>query len=251
MKKQNLILLFILLFSSMLTAAESGLHSTFDGLLKKYVKDGVVEYGQWKRDQKDLDTLTYYLDRLSSEIITDYPKKERLAFWINAYNAYTLKLILDHYGSIKSIKDIKNPWKRDTCKVAGKSVSLDYIEHTILRKEFKEPRIHFAIVCASIGCPKLASDVFVADKIEAQLQQRAELFFNDPKYLKAGKSWGRPVLQLSKILDWFAEDFGKTDADRIAFIKSFLTEETLAGIAPLGDTPTISFLDYNWDLNGK
>ena len=151
----SFIILFVMCF--VLTAGGTpGLHATWDKLLHKYVKDGRVDYNGFSRDIKVLDG---YLEKLEKEDTSGYSPEEKLAFWINAYNAFTVKLILNHYP-IKSIRKISNPWGQRIWKAAGQILSLDYIEHKILRREFKEPRIHFAIVCASIGCPDLQNAAF-------------------------------------------------------------------------------------------
>jgi hypothetical protein len=179
----SLIIGCLVLFTGVVGVETSGLHNTWDKLLHKYVKDGIVDYKGFASDIKVLDG---YLEQLEKENISGYSPAEKLALWINAYNAFTVKLILNHYP-IKSIRKISNPWGQPVWKVAGQTLSLDYIEHKILRREFREPRIHFAIVCASIGCPDLQSFAFRGDKIKEQLDLAAREFFASAKHFRIKK----------------------------------------------------------------
>ena len=210
-------------------------HHTWDVLLKRHVSvDGVVNYQGFT---KDLKILERYIESLaeSARTISTHSKQEQLAFWINAYNACTVKLICDHLP-LKSIKDIKRPWKQTVLKSEGKSWTLDEIEHKILRN-YEEPRIHFAINCASKSCPILSNGAYSAVTLEAQLNQAAERFFND-----ASKNQYTPErLYLSRIFLWFKGDFGKTE-DLIELINRY------TGLNIQRNT-AISYLSYDWSLN--
>jgi len=220
-------------------------HQLWDQLVKTHVKaNGLVDYKGFIREKPKLES---YL-KLLSENAPDrskWSKNEQLAYWINAYNAYTVKLIVDFYPT-KSIRDlgpklkiplIKDVWHYKFFKIAGVDMSLDEVEHGILRKEFDEPRIHFAINCASISCPPLLNEAFVADKLEAQLTKVTVAFINDPVRNKLGTQ----SVQLSSIFSWFTGDFTKKGT-----LIEFLNKYSKVKIAP---NAKVSFLDYNWNLN--
>lgn len=220
-------------------------HQLWDQLVKAHVKpNGLVDYKGFIREKPKLER---YL-KLLSEHAPDrskWTKNEQLAYWINVYNAYTVKLIVDFYPT-KSIRDlgprikiplIKDVWHYKFFKIAGVEMSLDEVEHGILRKEFDEPRIHFAINCASISCPALLNEAFVAERLEAQLSKVAVSFINDPTRNKLSVQ----VVQLSSIFSWFKGDFTKKGT-LIAFLNTYAKVK----ISP---SARITFLDYNWKLN--
>lgn len=170
-----------------------------------------------------------------------------MAYWINAYNAFTVQLIIRHHP-VKSIKDIgpklaiplvNSVWDVKFIDVSGVRVSLNRIEHEILRKEFNEPRIHFAIVCASYSCPTLLNRAFTAELLEKQLEAQAIAFINDPLRNRISKE----TLELSSIFNWFKGDFTK-DGTLPDYIKRY------AAMA-VSDRPKVSFMDYDWSLNGE
>ena len=212
-------------------------HSLFNTVLGKYVNAaGDVNYTALKSDAD----LPVYLELLAKNPPRDtWPKKERMVYWINAYNAFTLKLIIDHMP-LASIKDIGSPWKKDFIQIDGSAYDLNTIEHEILRKQFNDPRIHFAINCASASCPKLFNKAFRLEGLERQLEQAASLFINDPSKnrISADKA------ELSKIFDWFKGDFAKNDAELIAYVNRYAK-------AKAGDSAGISYMKYDWSLNGK
>ena len=171
-------LLILLAAATPVTRADP--HAAWNALLGERVKDGVVDYAGLHKDPARLDA---YLATLAATDPSDYAREDQLAYWINAYNAFTIRLILDHYPTA-SIRDVSRPWKRKQWNAGGTIYSLDHIEHTILRKQFKEPRIHFAIVCASIGCPDLQPRAFTGPGIETQLEQAARHFMQSPKHVR-------------------------------------------------------------------
>jgi len=228
-----------------LTAGENaGLHKTWDTLLQRYVKNGHVNYKGFARDAKLLDS---YLEKLDKTDVSAFSREEKLAFWINAYNAFTVKLILEHYP-IKSIRKISRPWNRRIWKAAGNTLSLDDIEHKILRKELREPRIHFAIVCASTGCPNLQRFAFTGDRVNAQLNQAATEFFSSRKHFYIEKEDERITIFISKIFSWFGEDFGDNKEQKVDFILRFLGKAD-AEIIKKASTISIKYLRYDWNLN--
>ncbi len=173
--------------------------------------------------------------RLTEKEYASQSDPGKIAYLINLYNFYTLRLIVENYP-LKSIRDLKKPWKRKFVPFLGKSVSLDYVEHTVLRKDFDEPRIHFAVNCASIGCPPLYSEPFTAEKLESQLEASAKLFLTTGDRNKVEKN----VLHLSKIFDWYGSDFDGKYGGYKNYIK------TVMGLD--GDY-RVKFLDYDWGLN--
>ncbi len=220
-------------------------HQLWNELLKANVKpNGLVDYKGFIREKPKLES---YL-KLLSENAPDrskWSKNEQLAYWINVYNAYTVKLIVDFYPT-KSIRDlgprikiplIKDVWHYKFFKIAGVDMSLDEVEHSILRKEFEEPRIHFAINCASVSCPPLLNEAFVASNLENQLMRVTTTFVNDPSRNKISSQ----SAQLSSIFSWFKGDFTKKGT-----LIEFLNRYSKVKISP---NARISFLDYNWNLN--
>ncbi len=219
-------------------------HEKWNALLVEHVSaDGKVNYDGFMEDRA---TLKGYLDLLSNN--HPHPEKwteeERLAYWINAYNAFTVELILRHYP-LESITDIKKlhiplvntPWHIKFFKIGGVEMNLDEIEHKILRKKFDEPRIHFAIVCASVSCPNLLNEAFTAEKLEQQLTAQAKSFVNDPtKNILA-----EDKVQLSKIFSWFKGDFTK-NGSLIAYINQYADK-------PVSEKAKVKHLSYNWNLN--
>jgi hypothetical protein len=250
--KKILILITVVLvsvwFSFSLGAADKidDLHATWDKLLKKHVKNGLVDYNGFATDVKQLDR---YLETLEKIDISTYNREQKLAFWINAYNAFTVKLILDHYP-IKSIRKIINPWGKRFCKAAGQTLSLDDIEHKILRQKFNEPRIHFAVVCAGIGCPDLQSFAFQPGKLNDQLALAARQFFASPKHFYIKENGDTIIIHISKIFSWFGKDFGKTKKERAAFMLPYL-EQSPAEKLKKAASLDFKYLPYDWKLNEK
>ena len=235
---RKLTLLFILLCLNTTygqTVKRENLHSIWNSLLQKHVStDGFVDYKNFKTSEKYLDSYINTLQKAYSTI-DSFSNDEKLAYWINAYNALTIDLILKNYP-IKSIKDIKKPWNERLWKFGDKWINLNEIEHKILRK-MNEPRIHFAINCASISCPNLLNEAFTAENLETQLAEVTKTFLEDQtKNIIAEKK-----LQLSKIFKWFAKDF-KTEGSLIDFLNLYATIE-------ISKKAKISYLDYDWGLN--
>lgn len=209
-------------------------HELWDKLLKEHVSNsGHVDYKGFLSNKKALkDYINYLSDNLPQ---TSWTKQEKLAFWINAYNAMTIDLILQHYP-VKSIKDIKDPWKQKLWKLGDKRYNLDEIEHQILRK-MEEPRIHFAIVCASYSCPKLQNEAFTDSTLDAQLTKASKEFLSDPER----NSISENHLELSKVFQWFANDFKQTGS-----LIDFLNQYSEISIS---EKAKIKYKDYNWALN--
>ncbi|MDW3197449.1 MAG: DUF547 domain-containing protein [Cytophagales bacterium] len=220
-------------------------HEIFDVLLKKHVDaSGLVSYRGFEKDREQLDQ---YLDLLTDNPPNDqhWTEPEKLAYWINLYNAFTIDLILDHYP-VESIKDIgakvqvpfvNTPWDIKFIEIAGEKYDLNNIEHNILRKIFEEPRIHFAINCASMSCPKLRAEAFKASKLEEQLQEQAVEFLNDP----ARNLISPDKAEVSKIFQWFSGDFTKSGSLR-EFLNQYVQQKIL-------EEADIDYMDYEWSIN--
>jgi len=211
-------------------------HSSWSMLLNKHVdEEGNVDYASFAKDREKLDA---YLNILAiNPIAASASKNERLAYYINLYNAGTVQLILENYP-LKSIKDINSPWDKDRVAVGKDMYSLGDIEHKILRK-MNEPRIHFAINCASYSCPKLLNEAFTADTMEDQLARATVDFINDPKRNKITAE----EAQVSQIFKWFKKDF--TDQGSLkTYLNRYANQK-------LNAQAKIKYLDYDWSLNAS
>lgn len=228
-------------------------HTPFDQLLRDHVENGQVDY---KALALELGQLDAYIETLSAADLAPASRADSLAFYINAYNACTIRLILRHHGQIQSIRDIPKPWKTREWRIAGEILSLDEIEHQKLRAQLHEPRIHFAIVCASIGCPDLANQAYTAAGLEAQLDEATRRFLRSPKHLRKGmkKGWlgTKPVLELSRIFKWFGEDFKRAgEVSLVDFVSGYADPETRQFIRDHQEKLKIEHLSYDWKLNEK
>ncbi len=227
-------------------------HSAWDAILHKYVdNDGMVAYRALHASSADVRALDGYLQTLSTASPRTRASRDgQLAFWINAYNAVTVRGILREYPTA-SIRNHTakvwgyNIWKDLQLYVGGQPYSLEQIEHEILRK-MGEPRIHFAIVCASIGCPRLLNEAYVPSRVQQQLETNARDFFarsQNSRYDQRNRRF-----YFSSILSWFGEDFGSSQAAQLRKIAQWLPTEA-ARQAAMQNAVSVSFLDYNWNLN--
>jgi len=220
-------------------------HSIYAALLEKYVKQGHVDYRGFKAEEKKLDQYLKVLEKTHSDNLS---RNEQFAFYINAYNAWTIKLILSDYPTVKSIKDLgsifKSPWNKKICRIDGDVITLDDIEHNILRPRFKDPRVHFAINCAALSCPPLVSEPYLGSTLEQQLNHASTAFINNPQrnYLEDN------TLYISKIFKWFSVDF---DNDVIGFLMKYAKENLKKELEAKRLKIKIKYLDYDWSLNGK
>ena len=219
-------------------------HTSWTSLLEKYVDSkGMVDYQGFIIDKTKLETYTELLTNNSPT--QDWSDQEKIAYWINAYNAFTVKLIVDNYP-LESIKDL-NPtitiptfrsiWTKEWFKIGKEDFSLDRIEHKILRVEFEEPRIHFAVNCASLSCPVLRAEAFTAEKLDQQLDEQTRLFLNDGFRNEIAPG----MIRLSKIFNWFGGDFKKGQT-LIEFVDKYTDVDIDADAQ-------IRFLKYDWSLN--
>lgn len=225
-------------------------HTAYDQLLQTYVnKDGMVNYAAWRASDTDRKSLQNYLVRLSqASPAVKGSRAGQLAFWINAYNATTIEGILQVYPT-SSIRNHTakvagyNLWKDLPLLVGGKPHSLDAMEHQILRK-MGEPRIHFAIVCASVGCPRLMNEAYTPDRIEEQLALNTRDFFSRSQNFQVDQSG---VMHVSSILDWFGEDFGPTQQAQFTALQQYLPEN--AQRIAVNPRTRLVYQDYDWSLN--
>jgi hypothetical protein len=223
-------------------------HELFDQVLQKYVNSqGRVNYAGLKNNP---GTLESYLDLLAVNAPSDRATFQTgLAFWINAYNALTIKGVLDHYPttSVRKIKLFGGFFSRIKFQVGGRSYTLDNIEHDIIRSEFGDPRIHFALVCASLGCPILENRSFVPETLEERLDNATANFINNPEKVRLDRE--NRVLYLSQIFEWYAEDFEDTHDSVINFISEYLPEVDAAFLK--GKEVQIQYVQYDWSLNAQ
>ncbi|MDQ3290371.1 MAG: DUF547 domain-containing protein [Bacteroidota bacterium] len=219
-------------------------HQSYSILLQKYVsRQGKVNYKEFLQDST---ALNHYLKILSDNPpAKNWSRADQLAYWINAYNAFTIQLILRNYP-LKSIKDIgskikipfvNTPWDAKFIRIGESQIDLNEIEHGILRKNFKEPRIHFAIVCASVSCPPLLNEAYSPNQLEQQLNNQALIFINDPSRNQIQPDH----IKVSKIFSWFKGDFTKNKS-----LIDFLNQYSKVKI---NSNANISTLEYNWNLN--
>jgi len=243
-------------------AQEVPAHSQFDGVLVHVRHDGLVDYAALRADRATLDAYIAQLGAADSLALAAASRDVRLAFWINAYNACALLLVVDHYPIKKrgfptslvrslqgvpgnSIRQIRDTWDRRFCSVAGKARSLDEIEHRIIRP-MGEPRIHFAVNCASRSCPALATRAYRADSLDQQLDQAAHRFVTDDRHLRLVRGDEPPTLLVNAVLDWYGADFGGSDGVR-EFLLTYLGPEDAQFVRQRG--VVIEFLPYDWTLN--
>jgi hypothetical protein len=226
------------------SSVEPPSHKEWTLLLQKYVtEEGYVDYAGFKSDESELDS---YLETLQKHPpnASVWSKEEQISYWINVYNAFTVKLILDHYP-VASIKDIaggipfvNTPWDIKFIEIGGETYDLNNVEHGILRKQFNEPLIHVAVNCASVSCPRLRNEAFEAERLTDQLKDQASYFIN-----RSGKNQiSENALQLSKILKWYGGDFDDRYGSAEGFVRAFAKQA-------IADEVEIDFLEYNWDLN--
>ena len=248
---------FLLFWSALAQAYD---HGAWDALLKRHVQPiraGVATEVDYAGMARERAALKGYLDGLSAvrrDEFNRWPKPERLAFLINAYNAWTLELILTAWPDVKSIKELgslfRSPWKKAFIPLLGETRSLDDIEHGMIRAKgvYDEPRIHFAVNCASIGCPALRAEAFSAARLDAQLADATRLFLAD----RSRNRWQGDDLAVSSIFKWYGDDFKQTGG-----LNAFFASQ--ADALGLNEAQKqrlregrveIEFLDYDWKLNG-
>ena len=224
----------------------------WDELLGRYVRPDStglnrVDYAGWKAGAADMRALDAVVAGLAGLKISALPKASQFAIWANLYNAITIQVVLARYP-VKSIRDIKpsllamGPWKEPRVRVEGKQLSLDDIEHNILRKQWRDPRVHYAVNCASIGCPNLGRRGWRTETLEADLDAAARAFVNSPRGVRV---IGPQKLRISSIYQWFKVDFGSNEAGILTHLRRYAAPTLLAQMTNariVGD-------DYDWSIN--
>ena len=188
------------------STAASFNYDDYSTVLKTYVNEqGLVDYQGLQANREKLDAFNASLAAVTQEQYSSWSEKEQIAFWMNAYNAFTLQSIIDQNPLKKSIRDIPGVWKRRKFDIAGQSKTLDNIEHKTLRVDFNEPRLHVALVCAAISCPPLLNEPYTAEKLDAQLDERVRNFLTSPHGFRIDRQEGR--VYLSSIFKWYGKDW--------------------------------------------
>ncbi len=219
-------------------------HATFQNMLSVHVDaDGWVDYQAIKNDETTLDA---YLQEIANADLNTLGRDERLAFLINAYNAFTVKLIVENYP-LTTIKDIPSEQRWDAVRwdLAGSIVSLSQIEHELIRPNFVEPRVHFALVCAAIGCPPLRNEVFTGETLEAQLSEQSNYVHQHATWFQFNET--KNELSLTQLYNWYGNDFVQAEGSLLGFVSKYSPEvnQHRASIDPNG----IIWLPYDWTLN--
>lgn len=232
-------------------------YTRYGALLATYVENGLVDYKALAENQTTLQEIADEFGEVSRKQLESFNDPQKIAFWINAYNFFTIQAIIDHFP-VSSIKEIDGVWDGLKFSVAGKNLNLNKIEHDILRKQFNEPRIHVALVCASTSCPELWNRPFIGDSLEIQLAGRSQAFANDSS--RNGIDPSTSSVKLSQILDWYGDDFvavyGKNssfsylptkESATLNFIYQHLEKDIKSTLE--GKEIVVEWLDYDWNLN--
>jgi hypothetical protein len=213
-------------------------HALFDGVVKAHVANGLVDYAALIKDARPLKQYLAALAQVPEDHFKEWSEPQQIAFLANLYNAATLRLILDHYP-VKSIKNIgnwrKGPWDQPVVRLFGETITLNSLEHDILRKQYNEPRLHMALVCAARGCPPLRGEAYTAESLDAQLDDQSRTYLATPAGLVIDRKKG--IASLSPIFKWYGGDFPSVSA--------FIEKQT--GITMNG--LTLRYLNYDWSLN--
>jgi len=232
-------------------------YATFARVLKTMVYSDRVDYSTLKAKRSGLDSAVAQFASVTPEALGLMTRDEQMAFWINAYNAITLRSVIDAYP-VKSIKDIDGVWDKKRWVVGGRKVTLNEIEHSILRPEFKDPRVHFAINCASVGCPPLADHPYAGSRLNDQLDSAAAGFVNNPARNHIDAASG--VIRTSELFQWFGEDFvpgygndkfpylSPVEAAILQFMLRYADEERTA-VLTSGKHWKFEYPPYDWQLN--
>ncbi len=245
---------------STVVAAQPFTYQDYAAVLSQYVDaSGRVDYEKLKNNRQKLDKFNAAIGSVARNTYESWTDEEKIAFLINAYNSLTLQAIVDNYPT-ESIRDIPGVWKRKQYKVIGQEMSLDDIEHEILRKEFDEPRIHMALVCASIGCPKLRTEPYTGEKLNAQLDDQTKVFLAILDNFRIDRAFNR--VSVSSIFKWFGKDFQQSYGKKenfnnlngketafLNFISQYLSPAEGNYLTQGGYK--VSYLDYDWSLNDQ
>lgn len=274
-RKYILIMSLLVFVGSVVQAVEQNKHAfAYDDyavVLKNYVDDeGMVNYKKLKTEAQMLESFIAAMGKLDPNSYSKWNERQKIAFWLNAYNAFTLKAIIDNYPikpdffksmyySKNSIRQIDGVWDKITFNVLGQKLTLEHIEHKILREKFNEPRIHMAMVCAAMGCPPLRNEPYTGKKLDQQIDDQSRKFLANPEKFRFDSL--KRVLHISPILNWFGDDFIKIttkkkpfiqysnkEAAILEFVSKYLAEDH-AFFKPSKRAIRIKYLDYDWSLN--
>ena len=231
-------------------------HAEWSEVLSEYVAvdrgSSQVDYRGILKNRAGLDNYLARVEKVSLEEYRSWTQSQRLAFLINAYNAFTVKLIVDNYP-VDSIKDlggwISTPWKKKFFTLLGKERHLDNIEHDMIRVEFDEPRIHFAVNCAAVACPALRREAFVAGRLDEQLEEATRLFLTDTRRNRYQAD--RQRLELSSIFRWYHDDFERNQGSLEAFVADRITRDPEIRERIRSKEVKVVYLDYDWSLNDQ
>ena len=241
-----LTIVFVGFIAALPAGAAEDLHAEFDLLLSVYATENGVRYEAWAESPEDMQRLNGYIDHLEAVALAELEPAEALAYWINLYNAVTLELVLSHYP-VDSIKEtagfLKSPWKKKLVTVGGTKLSLNAIENDVIRPQFQDARIHFALNCASVGCPPLAGKAYRGGSLDDQLDHACRHALNDPRWVRIEND----RLVLNKIFDWYREDFDQGAGSVLAFIARYRDDGDR--LAKKAGTLKIKHADYDWSLN--
>jgi hypothetical protein len=219
------------------------LHNGYAVLLQEYVVGAGVDYSGWVANGDDVRSLRQYVTELTTLDPASLTRDEQLAYWLNLYNAVTLRLILENYP-LDSIKDLggflkKSPWEKELVTVAGRDLSLNDMENKIIRPTFQDPRIHFALNCASVGCPPLNAGAYLPATLSEQLDAACRRALNADQWVRVEDN----QVYLTKIFEWYADDFKQDGGTVLEFISRYRDTDLVKGEID------IKIMDYDWSLN--
>ena len=244
---RHIVFVLVLLFLSAGAASAELLHNKWTELLNSHVNQGIVDYQGFKESEAELDA---YLVQLAETDPEQLSEQDQLAYWINGYNSYTVKLILDNFKNGKPPSSIRrigglfsNPWKISFAVMGGATYTLDNIEHDIIRVRYDEPRIHFAVNCASKSCPILISEAYEGVTLDEQLEQSTRDFLENPEH----NFLDGDTLYVSSIFKWYKEDFND---DPLSFFLTHTGGSLLQQLSTRKDQIRVKYADYDWSLNG-
>ena len=262
--------LFMFGFASLSFPQVDFSYDDYRAVLSRYVDDnGMVNYSSLKADRRQLDRFVQNLGALDRAEYDTWTQPEKLAFWINSYNALTLKVIIDNYP-IKSsrlrsvlypknsIRQISGVWDKKKFRVMGESVTLDHIEHEIVRPKFRDPRVHMALVCAALGCPHLRNEPYTGSRLKEQFDDQTRTFLGHPQKFAINRA--QKKIFLSSIFKWFGDDFtvayppggnfahlNGPEKSVLMFVSGYLNDSNKKYI--FSEAVSIEYLDYDWTLN--
>lgn len=238
------IFLIFLAATSQFTKAQQK-NQLFQNVLNASVNKGLVDYETIKSNPDDLNNYLAQSSETSTTTFDSWSKAEQLAFLINLYNAQTLALVAENYP-VKSIKDISadsgGPWEQPIVNLFGKKITLNALEHEVIRKNYPEPRIHFALVCAALGCPVLINTPYEAETLDTQLEEQTKVFLSSKD--NNSIDMNQKILMLSPIFDWYEEDFSATSGSVLEFVNPYFDNQANSDFK-------IVYTNYDWSLNDQ